>query len=256
MPARGSTPNQREILLKPLLLVVQQCPNRADIKDREAVPSLGKHLGNDREESRFGLAASRGCENDEVRPHEERINGQRLHVSQFPPTQGIDDVVLESRVQAVEGTHISDKLNDRARVQTQVELGFRKTSREHRQPRVGMSLGGAEGFLDRTGQIDRRDRSPGVDGPLVEQPLGRVPVLAERFIEKHDPEVVLNGCLTDAFPFRDEETELVSEACLLPVSVGDAPNRDLAAKVGPEAVRDHAIVEWVAETEEAPRNDP
>src|SRR4029077_8751246 len=49
----------------------------------------------------------------------------------------------------------------------------------------------------------------------------------------------------------NEETELVSAARFLPVPVGDAPQRDLAAKVGSEAVRDHAIVEWVAESEEA-----
>jgi hypothetical protein len=75
------------------------------------VPPLSEHLGNDREESRFGLAASRGRENDEVRPREKRINGQRLHVSQFPPPQGIDDVVLKCRVQSRKCGHGSSSMS-------------------------------------------------------------------------------------------------------------------------------------------------
>ena len=98
MPTGGSSSDQGKVFLKPLLLVVQQRPNWTDVEDREAIPALGEHLRNDREEGRLGFATRRGCENDEVSSREEGINRQRLHFSQFLPAKGIDDVMLKCRV--------------------------------------------------------------------------------------------------------------------------------------------------------------
>ena len=76
VPASRPSSDQVEVSLEPLFLVVQQGPDRADVKDRQAVPGLGEHLRNDREEGRLGLAACGRGEDDEVRPVEIRIDRQ------------------------------------------------------------------------------------------------------------------------------------------------------------------------------------
>src|SRR6185312_7999629 len=98
MPTGRSPSDQGEVFLKSLFLVVQKRPNRADVENRKAVPSLREHFRNDRKEGRLGFASGSRRKNHEIGPREKRIDGQRLNVSQFPPTKGIHDVVLERRV--------------------------------------------------------------------------------------------------------------------------------------------------------------
>ena len=111
VPAGGPPTHQAEVALQPLLLVVQQGSDRADVEDAQPVPGFGQHPGEHGEERRLGLTARRRCQDDEVGPVEEGVDGQLLDGPQLSPAEGIDDVVLEGRVQSVECAHRSSSMS-------------------------------------------------------------------------------------------------------------------------------------------------
>ena len=98
VPAGGSSPDQLKVPLEPLFLIVQQRPDRTHVEDRETRPRLSKHLREDRKESRFSLAPGSRRKNNEVGTVQTAFNRQILHRSQFSPAEGIDHVVLQSRM--------------------------------------------------------------------------------------------------------------------------------------------------------------
>lgn len=95
MPKCNFTANEIEILGETTLLIVEQRSNRTDVQDRDAAPRLLKHPGDHRKKCRFSLASSRWSKHDKVGLVEKGVDRQRLHFAQFPPTQGIDNVVLK-----------------------------------------------------------------------------------------------------------------------------------------------------------------
>ncbi len=111
VPACCPPADQAEVSLQTLLLIVQQGTDRADVEDAQPVPRLGQHPGDHGEERRFRLAPRRRCQDHEVGPVEEGVDGQLLDGSQLPPAEGVDDVVLEGRMQATEPAHRSSSMS-------------------------------------------------------------------------------------------------------------------------------------------------
>ena len=105
VPAGRSPADQPEVPFQPLLLIVQEGTDRADVEHAQAGPGARQHPGQDREERRLGLAACGRRQDDQVRPVEETLDGEVLDGSEIPPSQRVDDVMLERRMQPIEGIH-------------------------------------------------------------------------------------------------------------------------------------------------------
>ena len=111
VPASGPPTDQAKVACQPLLLVVQKSTDRAHVKHREPGPRIGQHLREDREERSLRLSSCGRCQDDEVRSVEVSVDGETLDGTKITPSQGIDDVVLKSRMQAIKGTHRSSSMS-------------------------------------------------------------------------------------------------------------------------------------------------
>ena len=111
VPASHLSADELKVAIKPAFLVVQERLDRADVKDRQPGPRFRQHLRKHREECGLGLPSRSRGQDDEVRTAEVGADGQSLDGSQFPPAEGIDDVVLKSRMQSVKITHTSNSMS-------------------------------------------------------------------------------------------------------------------------------------------------
>jgi len=87
VPERRSPTDQPQVLVEPLLLVVQQCLDRADVEDRDARPCLFEHLRDHGEECRLGFSSRCGREDHQVRAGLKGLDRQRLNLSQLSPAE-------------------------------------------------------------------------------------------------------------------------------------------------------------------------
>ena len=96
----GRTPAQeRAVPLEPNVEVVEQGLDRADVEHAQARPALCEHAGGDGQEGGLGLAARRGCQHDHVLPGQDAGDHLLLKRPQLPPTQAVDDMVLDRRME-------------------------------------------------------------------------------------------------------------------------------------------------------------
>ena len=105
MPDGRLAPDQPVVAPQPLLLVVEQRLDRADVKDRQPAPRPSQGLRDQREEGRLGLAPGGRGQDQQVGALQGRVDGQLLHRPQRAPAQGVDDLVLQGRVEPVERLH-------------------------------------------------------------------------------------------------------------------------------------------------------
>ena len=90
---------------QPLLKVVEQCLERADVQDGDPAPVLVRHPGEDREGRRLCLTASGGRQEQSVLPCEQRLHRGVLEGTQPGPAECGDDVVLQGGVEVIEAGH-------------------------------------------------------------------------------------------------------------------------------------------------------
>lgn len=105
VPQRDPTPYKACILRKTRLQVVEQRANRADVQNRQAVPSLRRHSGQNRQEARFSLAARRRRDKQGVLPLHQRWQRSVLQGTQATPAQAINQVMLQGGVKQFKGSH-------------------------------------------------------------------------------------------------------------------------------------------------------
>ncbi len=102
----GRTPAQeRAVPLEPHVEVVQEGLDRADVEHAQPRPALRQHARGHGQEGRLRLAARRGRQHDHVLPGENAGDHLLLEGSQLPPTQAVDDVVLQRRMELIEVAH-------------------------------------------------------------------------------------------------------------------------------------------------------
>src|SRR5205823_12696433 len=111
VPASRPPADQLEVAGKSVFLIVQEGFDRADVEDGQPRPRLRDHLRKHGKKSGFGLPAGSRGQDDEVRTIEVGVDRQSLDGSQFPPAEGVDDVVLKRRMQAVEFAHRSNSMS-------------------------------------------------------------------------------------------------------------------------------------------------
>jgi hypothetical protein len=87
-----------EVASEPVFLIVEEGLDRADVEDRQSLPRLREHLRDDGKEYRFRLPAGSRRKDYEVGSIEVGGYGQSLDGSQFPPAEGVDDMVLKCRM--------------------------------------------------------------------------------------------------------------------------------------------------------------
>jgi hypothetical protein len=81
--------------LEPNVQVVEQGLDWTDIEDTESGPSSGQHPGEHREERSFRFPPGSRSDNDQVLPGKNRRDDGLLEWTQFPPSQAVDDVMLQ-----------------------------------------------------------------------------------------------------------------------------------------------------------------
>ena len=111
VPAGGSPSNQLKVALEPLLLIVQQGPDRADVEDHRPVHdsvSICEMIGKN---AASVLPPAVGARMTRFAPSRKASMDSILDGPQLPPAEGVDDVVLEGRVQSVECAHRSSSMS-------------------------------------------------------------------------------------------------------------------------------------------------
>ena len=111
MPASGPPSDQAKVACQPLLLVVEESTDRAHVQHREPGPRIGQHLRQDRKERSLCLPTCGWSQDDEIRSVEVSVDGEALDGTKITPSQGVDDVVLKSRMQAIKGTHRASSMS-------------------------------------------------------------------------------------------------------------------------------------------------
>ncbi len=99
VPQPSGATHHLRVGLQPGMQVVQQRLERADVQHRQAVPVLGEHPGQDREDRRLGLPACGGCQHDRVLACQHRTDRLLLQRAQRRPPEGVDHVVDHGGVQ-------------------------------------------------------------------------------------------------------------------------------------------------------------
>src|SRR5690606_24968303 len=89
------------------LQIVEQCLDRTNVEHAGTAPTLLRHAGQHRDDRRFGLAASGRCQQQAVPTSVDWFDGLELRRPQTWPPERIDNVILDSRMQAVELAHSS-----------------------------------------------------------------------------------------------------------------------------------------------------
>jgi hypothetical protein len=80
--------------------VVEQCLEGAEIQNAQSPPILGEHSRKRREERGFSLSAGRRGEQQHMLPIQYWGDAALLQRTEFPPTQRIDDVMLDGWMEA------------------------------------------------------------------------------------------------------------------------------------------------------------
>jgi hypothetical protein len=102
MPACSLMADELEIAAQSSFLVVDKGLQRTQVDDRQRMPVFAQHPTHEREEGRLGLAAGRLCLDDDVLAPKNRLNARLLHLTQPRPADAVDDVILESWIEAFE----------------------------------------------------------------------------------------------------------------------------------------------------------
>ena len=111
VPHLATASQERCVMAEALLKVVQERLERADINDTERAPFLVDHPRENRKHGSLGLAAGGGREEQAMVTVEDRADALLLQRPQRPPPERIDDVVLNERIQAIEGAHTSREMS-------------------------------------------------------------------------------------------------------------------------------------------------
>ena len=108
VPQADRATDQAGQVREPRLEVVQQRAQRAQVKHGKTAPVLVEHAGKDREHRRLGLAPGCGRKQQRVLALEDRADRRLLHGSKRVPSECVDEVVLQRRVEAIRrGCHSS-----------------------------------------------------------------------------------------------------------------------------------------------------
>ena len=87
VPDRHPPADQPGVMRQPLLQVVQQRLDRAHIDHTHPRPGVGQHAREHRNDGRFRLAASRGCQQQAMHAGKNRLNRLQLRGPQAAPAQ-------------------------------------------------------------------------------------------------------------------------------------------------------------------------
>ena len=107
MPNGDGSTDQSSVMGQPLLKVVEQSLDRADVQNTGASPRLRQHLRQDRDGSCLGLPSRGRGQQQAVCAGMNRCDGCKLRGSQGTPAQRVDDVVLQGWMQLLEFAHSS-----------------------------------------------------------------------------------------------------------------------------------------------------
>ena len=105
VPDRTASADQAQVVFQPLMEVVEQRLERADVENGQTVPFLGQHPGQEREDGRFRLAACGGCYQQCVMTLKQGADAEFLQGTKLLPAQRIDNVVLESGMELFKIAH-------------------------------------------------------------------------------------------------------------------------------------------------------
>ncbi len=111
VPKRGSSTQQGTVPLQPHIQVVQQGLDRTDVQDTETRPAFGQHTRQNGEEGCFRFATGSRGKDDQVVTGENRRDDSLLKRPQFTPSQAVDNMVLQGRMQAIKMAHKSNSIS-------------------------------------------------------------------------------------------------------------------------------------------------
>ena len=160
VPDGGPAADQAVVALQPLLLVVEQGLDRADVEHGQPVPAArpgpGRSAGRRPPRScrRRSGPGPAGCA-----PSRTAVDRQLLHRPQRPPAQGVDDLVLERRMQPVEGGHVRGPARCRRPMRGARVRPARRGSARRRRSSAGSGGGGRSRGAGRSGPGRRRPAS-------------------------------------------------------------------------------------------------
>ena len=111
MPQRRASAEQRAIAVESRFQVVQQRLDRAQVKQAEPVPVLAQHPRHRGKERRFGLASRRRRQHDHVLTAQDRLDHGFLERPEVTPTETVDDVVPQGRMELIEPAQRSNSMS-------------------------------------------------------------------------------------------------------------------------------------------------
>src|SRR6266446_668775 len=108
VPQSGPASHHSGVSLDSRCKVIEQGAERADVERREPLPAFYGHAGQQRKDRCLGLAPRCRGKKQNVVAGLDRPYGLKLGRAEVKPPESVDDVVLERRVELLEGTHGSN----------------------------------------------------------------------------------------------------------------------------------------------------